>query len=157
MKKIIFAVLILCVIFNFSCFASEEDELFIGEYAYNHDSYDDAIVILKRFLRLHPLSKYSSKAHFLIAMSFYEINDFVSAIESLRKITDDLSFASIDFKDKALFWLVKVQLENHDYSAAKLNITRFFNKFPESQLNNKAFLYLIESFLLFLLLFLLAQ
>ena len=148
MKKIIFAVLILCVIFNFSCFASEEDELFIGEYAYNHDSYDDAIVILKRFLRLHPLSKYSSKAHFLIAMSFYEINDFVSAIESLRKITDDLSFASIDFKDKALLWLVKVQLENHDYSAAKLNITRFFNKFPESQLNNKAFLYLIESFLL---------
>ena len=98
---------------------------------YNINSYDEAILNLRRFIRIYPASPYVSYAHYLIAISYYEQildedKDMQPLINSKKQIEDFIEkFPNTDYAIDLRF---KLDLVINQLAAKELSIARYYIK-----------------------------
>ena len=98
---------------------------------YNINSYDEAILNLRRFIRIYPASTYVSYAHYLIAISYYEQildedKDMQPLIDSKKQIEDFIEkFPNTDYAIDLRF---KLDLVINQLAAKELSIARYYIK-----------------------------
>ena len=98
---------------------------------YNINSYDEAILNLRRFIRIYPASPYVSYAHYLIAISYYEQildedKDMQPLIKSKKQIEDFIEkFPNTDYAIDLRF---KLDLVINQLAAKELSIARYYIK-----------------------------
>ena len=98
---------------------------------YNINFYDEAVLNLKRFIKIYPASPYVSYAYYLIAISYYEQildedKDIQPLIISKRKIESYIKkFPDTDYTIDLKF---KLDLVINQLAAKELSIARYYIK-----------------------------
>ncbi len=104
----------------------------MASYAYYKDtSYDDAIISLKRYIKLHPKGKDTAYAHYLLAMSYYnQIQDVRRDQEITQNAFNALDelikkFPNSSYADDAL---AKIDLTKDHLAGKEMSIGRYYLK-----------------------------
>tara|TARA_B100000959_G_C14859325_1_gene573571 strand:+ start:131 stop:982 length:852 start_codon:yes stop_codon:yes gene_type:complete len=98
---------------------------------YNINAYDEAVLNLKRFIKIYPASPYVSYAHYLIAVSYYEqILDEDKDMQPLLISKKNIEFFIKKFPntDYAIDLKFKHDLVINQLAAKELSIARYYIK-----------------------------